>query len=143
MLLSEGELIDEEKAKKIEKAGIRSVVIRAPATCKAPKGICAKCYGLNMAENRLVKPGEAVGIIAAQSIGEPGTQLTLRTFHTGGRLLLEKRKEILRLLKRGLLDITTLKPIKIEREKILSLIEEMQVFSWLFQKLKLFLMENY
>jgi hypothetical protein len=58
--------------------------MRAPASCKAPKGICAKCYGLNMAENRLVKTGEAVGVIAAQSIGEPGTQLTLRTFHTGG-----------------------------------------------------------
>ncbi len=84
ILLAEGQLIDEEGAKLIQEAGVRSVIIRAPATCKAPKGICAKCYGLNMAENRLVKPGEAVGIIAAQSIGEPGTQLTLRTFHTGG-----------------------------------------------------------
>ena len=84
VLLSEGTLIDEEAAKIISDSGVRSVVMRAPATCKAPKGICAKCYGLNMAENRLVKKGEAVGVIAAQSIGEPGTQLTLRTFHTGG-----------------------------------------------------------
>ena len=84
VLLSEGTLIDEEAAQLIRDAGVRSVVMRAPATCKAPKGICAKCYGLNMAENRLVKVGEAVGVIAAQSIGEPGTQLTLRTFHTGG-----------------------------------------------------------
>jgi len=84
VLLSEGTLIEEEEAQIIRDTGVRSVVMRAPAICKAPKGICAKCYGLNMAENRLVKPGEAVGVIAAQSIGEPGTQLTLRTFHTGG-----------------------------------------------------------
>jgi DNA-directed RNA polymerase beta' subunit len=84
VLASEGTLVDEEIAAKIQDAGVRSVVMRAPSTCKAPKGICAKCYGLNMADNKLVKPGEAVGVIAAQSIGEPGTQLTLRTFHTGG-----------------------------------------------------------
>ena len=84
ILFSEGTLIDEEKAEKIAEAGIKSVVIRTPITCKAEKGVCAKCYGLNMAEGKLVKPGEAVGIIAAQSIGEPGTQLTLRTFHIGG-----------------------------------------------------------
>ncbi len=84
VLLAEGQMVGEEEARLIREAGVRSVVMRAPATCKAPKGICAKCYGLNMAENRLVKPGEAVGVIAAQSIGEPGTQLTLRTFHTGG-----------------------------------------------------------
>ncbi len=84
VLLSEGTLIEEEEAQVIRDTGVRSVVMRAPASCKAEKGICAKCYGLNMAENRLVKTGEAVGVIAAQSIGEPGTQLTLRTFHTGG-----------------------------------------------------------
>ena len=84
VLLSEGTLIEEEESQLIRDTGVRSVTMRAPASCKAPKGICAKCYGLNMAENRLVKTGEAVGVIAAQSIGEPGTQLTLRTFHTGG-----------------------------------------------------------
>ncbi|MDD3592091.1 MAG: DNA-directed RNA polymerase subunit beta' [Sulfurovum sp.] len=84
VLISEGTLIDEEMAQRVQDAGVRSVVIRAPSACKAPKGICAKCYGLNMADNKLVKRGEAVGVIAAQSIGEPGTQLTLRTFHTGG-----------------------------------------------------------
>jgi len=77
-------LIDDRLVKIISDAGIRSVNIRTSVTCKAPKGICAKCYGLNMAENKIVKVGEAVGVIAAQSIGEPGTQLTLRTFHTGG-----------------------------------------------------------
>ncbi|WP_187647792.1 DNA-directed RNA polymerase subunit beta' [Nitrosophilus labii] len=84
ILFSEGTLVDEDKARTIKEAGIKSVTIRTPITCKAPKGVCAKCYGLNMAEGKLVKPGEAVGIIAAQSIGEPGTQLTLRTFHIGG-----------------------------------------------------------
>jgi len=84
VLVSEGTMIDEETAKRVQEAGVRSVVMRAPSSCKAPKGICSKCYGLNMADNKMVKPGEAVGVIAAQSIGEPGTQLTLRTFHTGG-----------------------------------------------------------
>ena len=84
VLISQGTLVDEEMANVVREAGVRSVVMRAPSTCKAERGICAKCYGLNMAENKLVKPGEAVGVIAAQSIGEPGTQLTLRTFHTGG-----------------------------------------------------------
>jgi len=84
VLLTSGTLIGEYEAKVIKDSMVQSVTIRGAATCKVTKGICAKCYGLNMAENRLVKPGEAVGVIAAQSIGEPGTQLTLRTFHTGG-----------------------------------------------------------
>jgi len=93
VLVSEGTMIDEETAKRVQEAGVRSVVMRAPSSCKAPKGICAKCYGLNMADNKMVKPGEAVGVIAAQSIGEPGTQLTLRTFHTGGNLSVYKNSE--------------------------------------------------
>jgi len=84
VIISEGTMIDEEMSHRVENAGVRVVIIRAPSTCKAIHGICAKCYGLNMAENKIVKRGEAVGVIAAQSIGEPGTQLTLRTFHTGG-----------------------------------------------------------
>jgi DNA-directed RNA polymerase beta' subunit len=84
VLVSEGTMIDEPLARLITDAGVRSVNIRTSVTCKAQKGICAKCYGLNMAENKIVKVGEAVGVVAAQSIGEPGTQLTLRTFHTGG-----------------------------------------------------------
>ncbi|MDR1451220.1 MAG: DNA-directed RNA polymerase subunit beta' [Helicobacteraceae bacterium] len=83
-LFREGELIDEEKAQAIVEAQIKSVKIRSPLTCKARKGVCAKCYGLNLGEGKIVQKGEAVGIIAAQSIGEPGTQLTLRTFHIGG-----------------------------------------------------------
>ncbi|MEA2051033.1 MAG: DNA-directed RNA polymerase subunit beta' [Campylobacterota bacterium] len=84
ILFAEGTLITEEDAKIVSEAGIKSVVIRTPMTCKAVNTLCAKCYGLNLGEQRKANPGEAVGVIAAQSIGEPGTQLTLRTFHVGG-----------------------------------------------------------
>jgi len=78
-------MISEDQAKAIVKAGIESVLIRSVFTCRAKNGVCAKCYGKNMStNNQPVNIGEAVGIIAAQSIGEPGTQLTMRTFHTGG-----------------------------------------------------------
>jgi len=84
VLYAEGTLVQEAEAKAIIESGAKSVVIKSPLTCKAIKGICSKCYGENLAEAKLVRPGEAIGIIAAQSIGEPGTQLTLRTFHVGG-----------------------------------------------------------
>lgn len=77
-------MISEDQAKAIVKAGIEEVEIRSVFTCKSKHGVCAKCYGKNMANGLPVNKGEAVGIIAAQSIGEPGTQLTMRTFHTGG-----------------------------------------------------------
>ncbi|MGE4295363.1 MAG: DNA-directed RNA polymerase subunit beta' [Campylobacterales bacterium] len=84
VLFTEGTLMDEEKVQVVSDAQIKSVKIRSPLTCKAAKGVCSKCYGLNLGEGKMVQKGEAVGIIAAQSIGEPGTQLTLRTFHVGG-----------------------------------------------------------
>ena len=77
-------MITPDQAEKVENAGIKSVLIRTVLTCRSKIGICAKCYGANMASGRSVRIGESVGIIAAQSIGEPGTQLTMRTFHTGG-----------------------------------------------------------
>jgi len=84
VLVELGEEIDEKSAKKISEAGIKEVKVRSVLTCRAEHGLCAKCYGKDMASGKLVNIGEAVGVIAAQSIGEPGTQLTLRTFHTGG-----------------------------------------------------------
>jgi DNA-directed RNA polymerase subunit beta' len=85
MILAEaGDLIDEDMATDIEESGIESVRIRSVLTCEAKRGLCRMCYGRNLATMSMVDPGEAVGIIAAQSIGEPGTQLTLRTFHIGG-----------------------------------------------------------
>ncbi|MFA6192313.1 MAG: DNA-directed RNA polymerase subunit beta' [Sulfurimonas sp.] len=84
ILFAEGTLLDEVSAKTISEAGIKTAHIRTPTTCKSEKGICALCYGVNLATGHIVRAGEAVGIVAAQSIGEPGTQLTLRTFHVGG-----------------------------------------------------------
>ena len=86
MICSRGTMIDERLADLIEKAEIATVQIRSPLTCEAEDGICATCYGRDLARGTPVNPGEAVGIIAAQSIGEPGTQLTMRTFHIGGSL---------------------------------------------------------
>ncbi|MDD5772294.1 MAG: DNA-directed RNA polymerase subunit beta' [bacterium] len=84
LIVSAGEEVNEVSAAKIEKSGIERIRIRSVLTCEAKRGVCAKCYGRNLANGRLVDLGEAVGVIAAQSIGEPGTQLTMRTFHIGG-----------------------------------------------------------
>ncbi|MDL2322921.1 DNA-directed RNA polymerase subunit beta' [Bacteroidales bacterium OttesenSCG-928-A17] len=84
ILVRSGEEITEEIADKIQKSPIERVEIRSVLTCESKKGVCGKCYGRNLATSRMVQKGEAVGVIAAQSIGEPGTQLTLRTFHVGG-----------------------------------------------------------
>ena len=84
LLVAGGDEITEDIAKKIQESPIESVEIRSVLTCESKKGVCAKCYGRNLATGRMVQRGEAVGVIAAQSIGEPGTQLTLRTFHAGG-----------------------------------------------------------
>ncbi|PIR17310.1 MAG: DNA-directed RNA polymerase subunit beta' [Deltaproteobacteria bacterium CG11_big_fil_rev_8_21_14_0_20_49_13] len=84
IIVPAGAELDEENVAKIEEAGIEKVVIRSAMTCQCKVGICAKCYGRDLARGRVVSLGEAVGVIAAQSIGEPGTQLTMRTFHIGG-----------------------------------------------------------
>ncbi|MDE6810820.1 MAG: DNA-directed RNA polymerase subunit beta', partial [Muribaculaceae bacterium] len=84
IIVRAGEEITEAACEKIEKSPIEAVEIRSVLTCESKKGVCAKCYGRNLSTHRMVQKGEAVGVIAAQSIGEPGTQLTLRTFHVGG-----------------------------------------------------------
>ncbi|MEM8788034.1 MAG: DNA-directed RNA polymerase subunit beta' [Pseudomonadota bacterium] len=84
LLVKRGDLLDERLADMIDDAAVQSIQIRSPLTCEAEDGICAMCYGRDLARGTKVNPGEAVGIIAAQSIGEPGTQLTMRTFHIGG-----------------------------------------------------------
>jgi DNA-directed RNA polymerase subunit beta' len=84
LLLAAGQEILEADVKRIEASPIEKVEVRSPLTCEADKGICGKCYGRNLSTNKMVQRGEAVGVVAAQSIGEPGTQLTLRTFHVGG-----------------------------------------------------------
>ena len=84
LIVAENQVISHEIAAKVEDLGLDTIRVRSPLTCESPLGVCANCYGLDMATNALVEEGMAVGIIAAQSIGEPGTQLTMRTFHTGG-----------------------------------------------------------
>ncbi|GHC57119.1 DNA-directed RNA polymerase subunit beta' [Neogemmobacter tilapiae] len=84
VIVARGEVIDERKADAIDQAHVQTARIRSPLTCEAEEGVCAQCYGRDLARGTLVNIGEAVGIIAAQSIGEPGTQLTMRTFHIGG-----------------------------------------------------------
>jgi DNA-directed RNA polymerase subunit beta' len=84
VLFEKGHLFDEESAEVVQNSGIKKVKIRSPIKCEASLGLCAKCYGRDLARGHLVHVGESVGVVAAQSIGEPGTQLTMRTFHIGG-----------------------------------------------------------
>ena len=84
IIVGKGQVLTEENAQKVAESSLESVLIRSVLTCESRRGVCAKCYGRNMATGQMVDVGEAVGTIASQSIGEPGTQLTLRTFHTGG-----------------------------------------------------------
>jgi len=90
VIVESNQEIDEDLARKVQLSGLQKVRIRSPLTCEARRGICVKCYGRNLAMGRTVEIGEAVGVIAAQSIGEPGTQLTMRTFHVGGTARLEQ-----------------------------------------------------
>ena len=84
LILSSGQEITEEIAARIDETSIETVEIRSVLTCETRSGVCSKCYGRNLASGRMAEIGESVGVIASQSIGEPGTQLTLRTFHVGG-----------------------------------------------------------
>jgi DNA-directed RNA polymerase subunit beta' len=112
VLIQAGEQVKEADIKRLEGTPIESVEVRSPLTCEAEKGICAKCYGRNLATGKMTQKGEAVGVIAAQSIGEPGTQLTLRTFHVGGVAggLSEESSIVTRF--KGRLEIEDLKTVK-------------------------------
>ncbi|MDT0688547.1 DNA-directed RNA polymerase subunit beta' [Salegentibacter sp. F188] len=112
LIVAAGDEITEAAVKKINEAPIESVEVRSPLTCEAKKGICVNCYGRNLATNKLVQRGEAVGVVAAQSIGEPGTQLTLRTFHVGGIAgnISEENKLIAKL--NGVAEIEDLKVVR-------------------------------
>ena len=94
VIIAEGELLDEAMVAKIEAIGIQSIKIRSPLICESKMGVCAKCYGRDLARGTPVNIGEAVGVIAAQSIGEPGTQLTMRTFHIGGAAQLNEQSNL-------------------------------------------------
>ncbi|HEX4888354.1 MAG TPA: DNA-directed RNA polymerase subunit beta', partial [Luteibaculaceae bacterium] len=112
LIVNAGEEIIEEKAKIIEESGLQEVEIRSVLTCEMRRGVCAKCYGRNLATGRMVNKGEAVGVIAAQSIGEPGTQLTLRTFHVGGTASNITDESEIRAKVNGLLEIDELRTVE-------------------------------
>ena len=117
LLIAEGEEINEDKVKRLEQNEITSMMVRSPLTCEAKKGICGKCYGRNLATGKMVQIGESVGVIAAQSIGEPGTQLTLRTFHVGGTAgnISEENSIISKV--NGQIEIDDLRTVKVEDEE--------------------------
>jgi len=111
VIVKGGEEITEDLAEKIANTAIDSVDIRSVLTCEAPRGVCAKCYGRNLATGKMVEIGDAVGIIAAQSIGEPGTQLTLRTFHTGGVASVESQESNVIAPSEGKLKFENMQPL--------------------------------
>ena len=112
IILEAGEYISAEIAAKVEEAGIEMVTIRSVLTCETTSGVCRKCYGKNLATGRIAENGDAVGIIAAQSIGEPGTQLTLRTFHVGGIASVSKAESELVSKFDGVLEFDNIKTVK-------------------------------
>ncbi len=117
VLLEAGEYITHEGALEMEEAGIESVTIRSVLTCETKSGVCRKCYGKNLASGRIAEMGDAVGIIAAQSIGEPGTQLTLRTFHVGGIASVSKAESELISKFDGILEFDNIKIVKDSSDK--------------------------
>ncbi|MDD6509277.1 MAG: DNA-directed RNA polymerase subunit beta', partial [Bacteroidales bacterium] len=125
LIVASGEEITEEKAALIESLPIEQVEIRSVLTCESRKGVCAKCYGRNLATSRMVEKGEVVGVIAAQSIGEPGTQLTLRTFHVGGTASSTAADSTIESKYNGKLQYEELRTL--ERETVDGLTEEVVV----------------
>ncbi len=113
-----GEMITEEKAEMLERMGIEKIRIRSVLTCESERGICAKCYGRDLARNDLVSLGTAVGIIAAQSIGEPGTQLTMRTFHIGGTASRIVEQSFLKAKNRGVVTFHSLRVVQKGKELV-------------------------
>jgi DNA-directed RNA polymerase subunit beta' len=116
VIVEAGQQISEEKAEQIEAAGIEKIRIRSVLTCENRRGICIKCYGRNLATRKIVELGEAVGIIAAQSIGEPGTQLTMRTFHIGGTASRVIEQSYIQAKNNGVVKYHGLKIVKLEGE---------------------------
>lgn len=111
VIVKAGEEITEEKSQKIERLGLEKIRIRSVLTCEAERGVCIKCYGRNLATGKLVEVGEAVGVIAAQSIGEPGTQLTMRTFHIGGTASRVAERAFVKSRERGIVNYHNIKVV--------------------------------
>ena len=120
-VLEQGLLIDEEGVAKIEEIGIDTLKVRSPITCKAKRGICAKCYGRDLARGKFVSIGEAVGVVAAQSIGEPGTQLTMRTFHIGGVASKQAANNQIQIKADGVVKLHNIKTVKNKDKKLVAI----------------------
>ena len=112
VIVKENELITEEKAKRIEALGYEKIKVRSALTCELPLGLCVKCYGMDLSRGKLVEEGMAVGIIAAQSIGEPGTQLTMKTFHIGGTATRSVEKTEVKAKRAGIIKYNNLVVVK-------------------------------
>jgi len=116
LIVAENQIITRRIADQIEELGLDKIRVRSPLTCEASQGVCANCYGVDMSTGRLVEEGMAVGIIAAQSIGEPGTQLTMRTFHTGGVAQKTALENMLKAAQKGIVKYHDLSPVGVPLE---------------------------
>jgi len=116
LIVAENQLITKEIAARIEALGLDKIRVRSPLTCESPRGVCAFCYGMDMSTGRLVEEGLAVGIIGAQSIGEPGTQLTMRTFHTGGVAQKAALENVLKASQKGIVKYHDLNPVQVRND---------------------------
>ncbi len=112
VIVREGEMITPDKARRMEELGLKRIQVRSPMTCDAPLGVCRSCYGMDMATGNLVEAGMAVGIIGAQSIGEPGTQLTMRTFHIGGSVSRDIEESDIKSKATGTIRFTRMKAVR-------------------------------
>ena len=121
IIVGTGKIIEEEAAQRVEKAGVEKIRIRSVLTCETKYGVCAKCYGKDLSSGKLVELGTAVGIIAAQSIGEPGTQLTMRTFHIGGTASRIVEQSFLKSRSQGIIKYHNLKTVKQESGDVIVL----------------------
>ncbi len=116
LIVAENQIITKEIASLLEDLGLDKIRVRSPLTCESPNGVCAMCYGMDMSTGRLVEEGMAVGIIAAQSIGEPGTQLTMRTFHTGGVAQKAALENVVKASQKGVVHYHDLNPVEVANE---------------------------
>ncbi|RUQ80617.1 DNA-directed RNA polymerase subunit beta' [Legionella septentrionalis] len=119
-IVTAGTLLDEEWVERLEKIGVDQVYVRSPITCETRFGLCAKCYGRDLARGHLVNTGEAVGIIAAQSIGEPGTQLTMRTFHIGGAASRATAANNIQVKNKGIIRLHNIKTVTHENNNLVA-----------------------
>ncbi len=119
-IVTAGTLLDEEWVERLEKLGVDQILVRSPISCETRYGLCAKCYGRDLARGHLVNTGEAVGIIAAQSIGEPGTQLTMRTFHIGGAASRSTAANNIQIKNKGIIRLHNIKTVTHENNNLVA-----------------------